>query len=408
MSKVLVLNSGSSSLKFKLFNEAAQNLTAVVRGSCQRIGEEQSQLFASTKQEDGSSRSDSFQVEIGDHAAALKNILHYLGQSHSRNIEREVKAVGHRVVHGKDIDSARVVTPDIEAVIEDAAEFAPLHNPANLQGIRAAAEVFHACPQVAVFDTAFHQTMPPEAFMYALPWELYAQQGIRRYGAHGTSYRYLVERAATVLSRPASELNLIIAHVGAGASMAAIANGRSLDTSMGLTPLEGLMMGTRCGDLDPAVAVHLGKQGLSPENIDQLLNKRSGFLGLAGANDLRTVLDSASRGEERASVALQVFVHRIRKYLGAYLVHLKGQCDAIVWSAGIGENSAPIRSHAMADLQAFGIQLDSAANDACVGREGTISSANSAVKVLVIPTDEELSIAQQSLEAIKQERDLAH
>jgi len=342
-----------------------------------------------------------YKEAITDHTAALDTVLRFLRDSGTGDVQ-DVRAVGHRVVHGKHIKESLLVNSDVIEAIKHASDLAPLHNPANLEGIMAVYDILPKTPQVAVFDTAFHQTMPPRAYQYALPYELYRERGLQRYGAHGTSVQYLVKKAAELLQRPAHRLNLIVAHLGAGASLTAVEGGKTLDTSMGLTPLEGLMMGTRCGDLDCSAVLYLQRHcGLSIDQCDELLNKKSGFLGLSGQSDLRSVMKEAESGNERAELALQVFVHRVRKYLGAYMVHLKGKVDAIVFSAGLGENSAYIRHHALLDLQAFGIELDPEKNEATVkGRTGSIESGGSGVKVLVIPTDEELCIAELTLEVV--------
>ncbi|BDA41442.1 Acetate kinase [Coccomyxa sp. Obi] len=282
--------------------------------------------------------------------------------------------MGHRVVHGKHISEPVLVDEEVM--------------------------------QVAVFDTAFHQSMPAPAYMYALPYNYFEELHVRKYGFHGTSVKYLVGQASKMLKKEASELNLIVAHLGAGASVTAVKKGKSVDTSMGLTPLEGsvteLVMGTRSGDMDPAVLLYLmDKCGLGTQEADAILNKKSGFLGICGKADVRAVLEEADAGNERAKLALEVYLHRLRRYLGAYLVHLEGHVDAIIFSAGMGENSALLRGRALEGLQKFGIGVDPLQNDATVGgKQGEIQSSESEVKVLVIPTDEELSIAQQTLEVL--------
>ncbi|KAL3156628.1 activator of C kinase protein 1 [Trebouxia sp. C0009 RCD-2024] len=399
--KVLVLNAGSSSLKFKLFDNAKSQLIASVSGLIERIGDtSNSQLVGNILTGDNQGKA-THKEAIKDHTSALDVAMNYLQDSYSKSVRQQVHAIGHRVVHGKDTGEAKLVTPDIEKLIQDAAALAPLHNPANLQGIMAAKSIFPGQPQ-AVFDTAFHQSMPAHAYMYALPYELYEKNAVRKYGFHGTSYLYLLRQASKMLNKPENELNLIACHIGAGASMCAIEKGRCIDTSMGLTPLEGLVMGTRCGDLDPAVVLYIqNATGRGPKEMDKLFNKESGLLGLAGKSDIRAILEESAKGSDRANLAMNVFVHRIRKYLGAYMVHLKGKVDAIVMSAGVGENSPPVRKLLLADLQSFGVSIDESKNRQHTGRPGEIQAEGSLVKVLVIPTDEELSIAQQTLDVIK-------
>lgn len=291
----------------------------------------------------------------------------------------------------------------VRKTIDAASSLAPIHNPANLQGIAAATKIFPAAAQVAVFDTAFHQTMTPDAFMYALPYELYADRHVRRYGFHGTSYRYLTQRTAAALHKHPSEINAIMCHLGAGSSMCAVQGGISVDTTMGMTPLEGLMMGSRCGDVDPALPLWLqDAAGMTFDEVDTLLNKKSGFLGLAGNVDLRSVMESARHGDEKADLAVAVFIRRVRKYLGAYWMHLNGDVDAVVFSAGIGENSPELRRRICGGMRWASVDIDDNKNETAVGSTETveIQSEVSKVKVLVIPTDEELSIAEQTMEVV--------
>jgi acetate kinase len=400
---VLVLNAGSSSLKFKLFQQAGAGLSAVVSGLVERIGDTSNSQLKTNILDGPNKGSASVKEPVSDHVQALDLAASYLSESYSSSLRDQVKAVGHRVVHGKHIAEPALITKDVQRVIEEAADLAPLHNPANLQGITAATKLFPDCPQAAVFDTAFHQSMPPHAYMYALPYKMYQEKGVRKYGFHGTSYRYITEKAAKMLGKPQDQVNIIACHIGAGASMCAIRNGKCVDTTMGLTPLEGLVMGIRSGDLDPAVVLYLqNSYGYSTSEMDKLLNKQSGLLGLCGQADLRSVLQQAEQGDERAQLALHVFVHRVRKYIGSYLVHLHGKVDAIVFSAGVGENSPPARKLFCADLEKFGITLDQSKNEQHIGKAGEIQADGASIKVLVIPTDEELSIAQQTLEIVGQ------
>jgi acetate kinase len=311
-------------------------------------------------------------------------------------------AVGHRVVHGgARFFEPTLITPLVEINIDELSVLAPLHNPANLQGITAAKKAFPDVPHVAVFDTAFHQTLPAAAYTYAIDAELAAAHRVRRYGFHGTSHKFVSEAAADFLERPLEQLRQIVFHLGNGASVAAIDGGRSIDTSMGLTPLEGLVMGTRSGDLDPAVLLHLSRRaGLSTDDLDTLLNKRSGLLGLAGASDMRDIQAGVDRGDETATRAFEVYIHRLRAYAGAYLAQLGG-VDVIVFTAGVGENAPAVREQALATLGFAGVRIDPERNAAPARGIRTISADDSAVTVLVVPTDEELEIARQSLEVAR-------
>jgi acetate kinase len=311
----------------------------------------------------------------------------------------EIKAIGHRVVHaGERFNGSVLLTPEVLKALQDFCELAPLHNPANLAGIHAAAELCPNVPQVGCFDTAFHTTLPEAAYLYALPYELYEKYRVRRYGFHGASHRYVARRAAELLGKHKYAVNLITCHLGNGCSMAAVKAGRSVDTTMGLTPLEGLVMGTRCGDIDPATLLYLaGKPEFSTvEELNDLLNRRSGLLGISGlSNDVRTLLDAAQAGHRRAALALEIFAYRTRKYIGAYAAILP-PLDAVVFTGGIGENAAPVRAQVMSGLEAnLGIKLDAQLNAAAVDGKGQadIAAADSRVRVLVVPTDEERAIA---------------
>ncbi|EFJ50488.1 acetate kinase [Volvox carteri f. nagariensis] len=402
--KLLVLNAGSSSLKFKIFG--VNPLIAGMSGMFDRIGDSANCTLKASSPDPlgGKSRKWELKLPAADHTCALQEILDFISDNVSGSFSNEVVAVGHRIVHGLDISAPVLLDSVALERIREAAVFAPLHNPAGLQGIEAAQNVFSGVPQVAVFDTAFHATMPPHAYMYGIPYDLYDKHHIRRYGFHGTSHKYLVEQAAAMLGKDVSETNVITCHLGNGSSVAAVRGGRCVDTSMGMTPLEGLLMGTRCGDVDPAVVLHIETQlGLSAKETDTLLNKKSGLLGITGSSDLRAVIEGAQRGEARAQLGLDMLVHRIKKYIGAYVAVLGGQVDAVVFSAGIGENSSLLRGLVMEDMQGLGLQVDPDLNRAAVGgRQGDISAPSSRVKVLVIPTDEELSIAQQTLQVVEQ------
>lgn len=371
MTAIFVVNSGSSSIKYQLIDVEAG--TIEVHGLIDRIGEA---------------------GQVADHTAAMAVVLDEI-EGHA------VAAVGHRVVHGGSLfASATLITAEVEQAIEDLSALAPLHNPANLLGIRAARAVLTDVPHVAVFDTAFHQSMPAEAYTYAIPVQLAEEHGVRRYGFHGTSHKYVSERAAVFLERDLAELRIIVLHLGNGASMTAIAGGRSIDTSMGLTPLQGLVMGTRSGDIDPAVLAHLNREaGLGIDELDDLLNKQSGLLGLTGTGDMRDVEQAAAKGDPAAVLALAVWRHRIRHYIGAYAAQLGG-VDVIVFTAGIGENSALLRRTALAGLEFLGIEVDAEANALDSRAERRISPWGAGVEVLVIPTNEELEIARQTLAAL--------
>lgn len=337
-----------------------------------------------------------------DHGQGLALILQCLVHPEYGAIEstEEIQAVGHRVVHGgeKFSGSVRIDRQVIEAV-EACAALAPLHNPPNLAGIREARAALPSAEQVAVFDTAFHSTLPPQAFIYALPYEWYEKYGLRRYGFHGTSHQYVAGRAAEILGRPLEKVNLITAHLGNGCSITAICDGRSVDHSMGLTPMEGLVMGTRAGDIDPGIIFHLcAAAGMSAEQVNQALQHDSGLLGISGlSNDMRDIVQAAEKGQDRAKLAMGIFSYRLKKYIGAYTAVL-GRVDALVFTGGIGENSAPVREMVLQGLTPMGYVMDAQANVAAVGgREAEISSGPGPVKILVVPTNEELLIARQTL-----------
>jgi acetate kinase len=369
MPQIFVVNSGSSSIKYQLIDSDTEE--AVLGGLVERIGEPGS--------------------DIADHVAGMKFVLEHLGT------DNEIVAVGHRVVQGGALfDQATLITDEVEAQIDELSALAPLHNPANLLGIRAAKIAMPDVPHVAIFDTAFHQTIPAEAYTYAIDAELAKKHGIRKYGFHGTSHKYVSEETAKFIGRPIEELKIIVLHIGNGGSLSAIDGGVCIETSMGMTPLEGLVMGTRSGDIDPAVLIHLHRQaGLSFDEIDTLLNRKSGVLGLTGTSDMRDVQKASWDGDEAALAALAVYRHRIIRYLGAYILYLKG-VDAIVFTAGVGENDDELRSLLLKDLEFLGIHLDEALNAPRSKKARYISTADSPVKVLVVPTNEELEIARQT------------
>jgi acetate kinase len=392
--KILVINTGSSSIKYELFD--MQSSQVMASGRVERISEANSKLLHQYFPEPTKAVVKEENAHYPDHAAAFKRIEELLKDEQFGPIRDalDINAVGHRVVHGGEFFKAPVlIDQDVLKAIEDNIPLAPLHNPANLKGIEVARQILPHAHQVAVFDTAFHQTIPMKAFLYALPIDLYKEHRIRRYGFHGTSHSYVAEQAAKYLGKPLQSLNLITIHLGNGCSMAAIKEGRCVDTSMGMTPLEGLVMGTRSGDLDPAIPFYLADHlQLTLKDIDRVLNKESGLKGLCGKNDVREVIKDHEAGKELASTALEVYTYRIKKYIGAYLAVL-GRCHAIVFTAGIGENSALVRHMAIGGLEKLGIILDEKKNESPLKGIRDISLEGSPVKIMVVPTNEELKIA---------------
>jgi len=391
--KILTLNTGSSSLKYRLSEPDAGSVLA--DGLIERIGEADSQITHETAQ--GRSVET---VPVADHRRAFEVMVERLTGQRGGCLGGlgEIQAVGHRVVHGGDrfYESTLITGPVLET-IREFEDLAPLHNPINLLGIEIAMELFPGVPHVAVFDTAFHQTMPKTAYLYAIPLELYERYRIRRYGFHGTSHWYVSRRAATLLKRPLEHLRIVTCHLGNGCSMAAIRGGRSVDTTMGFTPLEGLVMGTRSGDIDPSVAFFLvTRKGYSLEEVEEILNKRSGVLGLSGiSNDVKTVLEAMHGGNERARLALEIFAYRVKKYIGAFTAVLGG-LDCLVFTAGIGERSPEMRQLICEGLEGLGLRLDPGLNESCAAREMVISSADSRTTIVVVPTDEEEVIASET------------
>ncbi|MCL9820172.1 acetate kinase [Helicobacter sp. 14348-15] len=391
---ILVINCGSSSLKYQLINTDTEAVLAA--GICDRIGISGGQF---TYKPQGGEKSIQ-NTEMKDHEVAIKLVLEALTDPKTGIISSldEIKAVGHRIVHGGEhFTHSAVITDEVISHIEECADLAPLHNPAHLLGIRACQALMPSTPMVAVFDTAFHQTMPPKAFIYGLPYEYYEKYKVRRYGFHGTSHSYVSKRTAEFLKIPLENSKIITCHLGNGSSICAIENGKSIDTSMGLTPLEGLVMGTRSGDLDPAVIDYIAqKENLSTKEIMNILNKKSGVLGISGlSSDFRDLLAADENGDLKARFAREVFAYRVAKYIGSYTAALTG-VDAIAFCAGVGENAKFIRGKIVSHLQFLGITLDEEANLATVGVEGIISTPDSKVKVCVIPTNEELMIARDT------------
>jgi acetate kinase len=398
--KILVINAGSSSLKFTLFSITKEEVLA--KGVYERIGLAEPHLIykrGDLKVEES--------TPIANHAEGLKVICGKLLDPKVGVLKSltEVKAIGHRVLHGGEAATKPSLVDDrIKGIIKDCIPLGPLHNPANLACIEACQEIFSGIPNVAIFDTAFHQTMPPEAYLYAVPYELYTKYGIRKYGFHGTSHQFVSKATAQFLGVPLTSVNIITCHLGNGCSMAAVCKGQVIDTSMGLTPLEGLMMGTRSGDLDPAVVIRLSELGYSPAKLDKLLNKESGLLGVAGigSSDMRDVIDAAKKGDKQADRALKMFVLRVVKYIGAYYTLLNG-ADVIAFTGGIGEYSAYIRGLILDKLGSLDLFPHKEKNEACLGVSGIISSLNSKWKAIVMPTNEELMIARQTMDVVSQE-----
>ncbi|MBS1672620.1 MAG: acetate kinase [Actinobacteria bacterium] len=396
MSIVLVINSGSSSFKYQLIDvDAGRSLAA---GLVERIGQAEGRAVHVPA---GASETERI-LPIADHTAGFQVMLDAFAERGPRLEEHPPVALGHRVVHGgARFFEPTIITPLVEINIDDLSALAPLHNPGALQGIRAAQETFPAVPHVAVFDTAFHQTLAPAAYTYAIDRELAELHRIRRYGFHGTSHKYVSEAAAAFLGRPLAGLRQIVFHLGNGASVTAIRDGRSVETSMGMTPLEGLVMGTRSGDIDPAVLFDLARRAdMTIHDMDELLNTRSGLKGLAGVSDMRDVLHRADEGDEHAALAFDVYTHRLRSYAGAYIAQLGG-VDVISFTAGVGENSARVRREAMATLAFAGVRVDDERNESPQRGIRRISADDSDVVVLVVPTDEELEIARQTLHEVQ-------
>jgi acetate kinase len=386
--KVLVLNCGSSSIKYQFYETESQ--TALAKGVVERIG--MSSAVLSHTRYDG----DEIKIvgEILDHTIAIEYVLGVMLSKNHGVIDdkRDIEAVGHRVVHGGETFSASVLINDqVMQVLQDNIELAPLHNPPNIKGIQACKRILPDTPQVAVFDTAFHVKMPPKAFLYGIPYELYKKYKIRRYGFHGTSHLYVTNKAAEILGKPKEELKLITMHLGNGCSMAAVNKGKSIDTTMGFTPLEGLLMGTRCGDIDTSVILYImGKEGLSLGEAQTLLNKHSGLIGISGeSSDMREIVAAVKEAHKRSQYAFDIFCYRIKKYLGAYMAAMNG-ADAIIFTGGIGENSPDVREEVCKDMQFLGIELDLDKNKT---KDYFISTKSSKVNVLRIPTNEELLIA---------------
>jgi len=404
--KILVLNCGSSSVKFQVIETSLEMIAAntddtLARGSVERIGMSDSRL---TLEAPGRKLYQEIS-EVLEHRTAVERVLRAVTHPEHGILGdvAEIEAVGHRVVHGGEkFASSVLITPEVEAMIEECVVLAPLHNPHNLRGYRAARSLLAAVPHVAVFDTAFHQSMPPRAYVYGLPYELYTKHGIRRYGFHGTSHRYVAIRAARLLGKALEEVRIVTCHLGNGCSMAAVDGGHSVDTTMGFTPLEGLLMGTRCGDLDPAVLPWvMAMEELTLAQLNAMLNKHSGLYGISGASsDMRELLAACRAGNKRAELAFQIFCYRIRKYIGAYAAAMEG-IDAVAFTGGIGENSPEVRAASTRGLDFIGLELDEEANaKAPRGEEVIVSKQPSRVAITIIPTNEERVIARDTVRVL--------
>lgn len=387
--KVLVINAGSSSIKYQLFLMPDEKVLA--RGIIEKIGEEKSSLSHSY-----GSKTHNVAVKAANHEQGMKIILDALISKDTGVIKNisEIGAVGHRVVHGgEEFTGSVVINDDVLASIEKFADLAPLHNPPNLTGIKSAMQSLPDVPQIACFDTAFHTTIPKVAYIYALPYEFYEKYRVRRYGFHGTSHRYVARKCAVLMAKDKYDVNVITCHLGNGCSITAVKNGKSVDTSMGLTPLEGTVMGTRTGDFDPAVLFYLAGKGYDINTLNNICNKKSGLLGISGSsNDMRNLEELSAKGDSRAKLAIDIFCYRIKKYIGSYAAAL-GKLDAIVFTGGIGENAIRVRAQICDNLEQLGIEIDAGKNQHMIRKEGIISSDKSRVKIFVIPTNEEGAIA---------------
>ncbi|WP_099188084.1 acetate/propionate family kinase [Tepidibacter mesophilus] len=395
---ILVINCGSSSLKYQLINMENESVMAI--GLAERIGIEGSVVKHQTTGKDKVT----IEEPMKDHKDAIKIVLDSIVNEEYGAIKdmNEISAIGHRVVHGGEkFASSVVINDEVKKALDECTELAPLHNPANLIGINACEEILPGVPMVGVFDTAFHQTMPKSSYLYGLPYELYEKYGVRRYGFHGTSHKYVSQRAAEILGKNIKDLKIITCHLGNGASIAAVDGGVCKDTSMGFTPLEGLIMGTRCGDMDPAIVPFImEKEGLDADGLSALMNKKSGVLGMTGiSSDFRDIEDAAAKGNEKAIVALEAYCNRVKKYIGSYMAEMGG-VDVVLFTAGIGENSISMRAQICEGLEGLGMKIDKEKNNVR-GKDTVISTDDSKVKLLIVPTNEELMIARDTLQLVK-------
>ena len=396
---ILVINCGSSSLKFQLINAESEEVLA--KGLCERIG-----IDGRLTYQPAGGEKEKSDLAMPTHTEAIQFVIDALTNEKTGVVKSldEIGAVGHRLVHGGEkFASSVVITDEVKKAVEECNDLAPLHNPANLIGVEACEKLMPGTPMVAVFDTAFHQTMPEKAYMYGLPYEYYEKYKVRRYGFHGTSHSYVSKKAAEVMGKAYDEVKTIVCHLGNGASVSAVLNGKSVDTSMGLTPLEGLVMGTRSGDIDPAIMEFIAqKENLDIEGIMNVLNKKSGVFGLSGeiSSDFRDLTGAMAEGDKKAKIALEVFAYRVAKYIGAYAAAMNG-VDDIVFTAGIGENVSYVREQVCSYLGYLGVELDPDANEKFRGEQGEITKPGCKVRVFVIPTNEELAIARETLALVK-------
>lgn len=397
--KILVINCGSSSLKYQLID--MENESVLAKGLCERIG-----IDGRLTYQPAGGEKEISEKAMPTHTEAIQFVIDALTNEKTGVVKSlsEIEAVGHRIVHGGEkFASSVVITEEVKKAVEECNDLAPLHNPANLIGVEACEKLMPGTPMVAVFDTAFHQTMPEKAYMYGLPYEYYEKYKVRRYGFHGTSHSYVSKKAAEVMGKAYDEVKTIVCHLGNGASVSAVLNGKSVDTSMGLTPLEGLVMGTRSGDIDPAIMEFIAqKENLDIEGIMNVLNKKSGVFGLSGgiSSDFRDLTGAMAEGDKKAKIALEVFAYRVAKYIGAYAAAMNG-VDDIVFTAGIGENVSYVREQVCSYLGYLGVELDPDANEKFRGEQGEITKPGCKVRVFVIPTNEELAIARETLALVK-------
>ncbi|OBQ54525.1 acetate kinase [Halodesulfovibrio spirochaetisodalis] len=397
---VLVINAGSSSLKFQLIN--MENETALCSGLVERIGQEMGKLVNKLAPDTDAERKVVIDAPFPDHETAMKRVIDLLTDEKDGVIKdkAEISAIGHRVLlGGEEIKESVKVDDNVKEIIRKYIPLGPLHNPANLAGIEVCETLLPGTPNVGVFDTEFHQTMPEKAYLYPLPYDLYEDLKIRRYGFHGTSHRFVAKQAAKFLGKAPEDVNLVICHLGNGCSMSAVKAGKCVDTTMGITPLEGLMMGTRCGDIDPAlVPFIMDRKGLTGAEVDNLMNKQSGLFGICGMSDMRDIHAAVEKGDAKAKTALDMFVYRIKKYVGSFIAAL-GNVDAVVFTAGIGENDDIVREMVCADMELFGIKIDLEENATRRGTERSLN-AGGQTEVLIIPTNEELEIAQATVKVL--------
>ncbi len=399
--KVLIINAGSSSLKYQLLN--MDNEAVMASGIVERIGSESGDLTHKTMVDNKTEKTE-IKQEIPDHKVAMHLVVDLITDPEKGVVKdkNDIGAIGHRVVQGGEAFSSAILVDDsVKQAIKENFPLAPLHNPANLTGIEVAEELFSGIPNVAVFDTEFHQTMPAKAFLYALPYEYYTDLKVRRYGFHGTSHKYVATKAAAILGKKPEEVNVITVHLGNGCSMAAVKKGKCLDTSMGMTPLAGVMMGTRTGDIDPAIISYLVEHNnMTPQELDDVFNKKSGLAGICGMNDMRDIHSAADNGDEMAKLAVDMFAYRVKKYIGAYTAVL-GTVDIVAFTAGIGENDDIVRAAVCEDMTGLGINVDLKKNEGRFGEPQAIHKDGSPVEVWVIPTNEELQIAQDTVNILK-------